>query len=66
MNIDPLLRQRILISLGWLIKDAQWRFDQTKDADGLAGGGYSPELQEAMRLLEELESASASSVSSEG
>jgi hypothetical protein len=55
MNIDPVLRQRILVTLRWLVKDERWRFDQCKDADGLSGGGYSPELKEAMLLLEELE-----------
>lgn len=59
MNIDPVLRQRILVTLRWLVKDAQWRFDQCKDADGLGGGGYSPELKEAMRLLGELEESEA-------
>jgi hypothetical protein len=55
MVIDPIPRERILKTLAWLIADAQWRFDQCEDANGLGGGGYSPELKEAMALKDELE-----------
>ena len=57
MLIDPKLRQRILVTLRWLVRDAQWRFSQCKgDLDnGSQQGGYSPELTEATQLLQDLE-----------
>ena len=38
-------------SLDWLVKDAQWRFDTDKSNTD-EGGGYSPELLEAIEVLE--------------
>jgi hypothetical protein len=54
MVIDNSLRQRILRSLRWLVRDAQWRFNQVKDDLDSGSQGYSPELKEAMDLLEDL------------
>lgn len=56
MQIDPQLRQRILRSLRWLVVDAQYRFNDCKDQLAPEGrGGYSPELKEAIQLLQDLE-----------
>ena len=67
MMIDPQLRQRILRSLRWLVRDAQYRFEDCKeyhvssswyyedDSTPSYNPGYSPELKEAMMLLEDLE-----------
>jgi len=56
MLLDPKLRQRILKSLRWLVRDAQWRFSETKgDLDNGSQGGYSDELKEATQLLQDLE-----------
>jgi hypothetical protein len=47
--------ERIIKTLEWLVGDAKWRFDQTKNnIDEGSQGGYSEELTEAMNLLEEL------------
>lgn len=56
MLIDPQLRQRILRSLRWLVRDAQYRFDDCKSQEAEEErGGYSPELKEAIALLQDLE-----------
>ena len=56
MLIDPQLRQRILHTLRWLVRDAQYRFDdQKQNLDYGSQGGYSPELTEAITLLQDLE-----------
>ena len=49
-------KQRIIFSLTWLIKDAKYRFDDCKNnVDNGLGGGYSPELKEAIAVLAILE-----------
>ena len=49
------VRQRIIETLDWLVKDATWRADETKlNFEEGSQGGYSPELQEAIDLLDEL------------
>ena len=54
--IDPQLRQRILRSLRWLVRDCQYRFDDCKEQlKEDERGGYSPELIEAIALLQDLE-----------
>lgn len=53
--IDSQLRQRILKTLRWMIADMQWRHNQTKDLEEGATPEYSPELKEAIELLNELE-----------
>ena len=46
------LKQRIIVSLTWLITDAKYRFDDCKNnVDNGLGGGYSPELTEAIAVL---------------
>jgi hypothetical protein len=56
MLIDPQLRERILRSLRWLVRDATYRFDDCKEnLQPGSEGGYSPELKEAHKLLKELE-----------
>ena len=42
-------KQRIINTLSWMIEDLKWRHDQ----EGIEGN-YSPELKEAMNVLEEL------------
>ena len=50
------LRTRIITSLQWLVLDAKTRFDECKDPMGTgSSGGYSPELTDAIEVLEELE-----------
>ena len=47
---------RIVESLEWMIKDMKWRHNETKmNVDEGSEGGYSPELQEAIDLLEEIQ-----------
>jgi hypothetical protein len=56
MLIDSQLRQRILRSLRWLVRDAQYRFDDCKlNNEPGSQGGYSAEMTEAIRLLDDLE-----------
>ena len=48
-------RTRVITSLSWLVADARHRFDDCKDNLGNgSSGGYSPELTEAIELLDEL------------
>ena len=48
------LRERIIVTLDWMITDMKWRHNETKlNAEGFEGD-YSPELKEAVSLLEEL------------
>jgi len=50
------LRQRIIKTLNWMVMDMKWRFDDNKNNLEVGSqGGYSPELQEAINLLKELE-----------
>jgi hypothetical protein len=52
---DKLLR-RCLDSIGWMIDDIKWRYDETKgNLDNGSKGGYSPELTKAMKLRDDLE-----------
>ena len=54
--ILPQQKTRIIDSLSWMIKDMRWRYNQTKmNVDEGSEGGYSPELQEAIALLEEIQ-----------
>jgi len=54
--IDPQLRQRILRSLRWLVRDCQYRFDDCRDQlKEEERGGYSIQLKEAISLLQDLE-----------
>ena len=54
--MDQKLRERILRSLRWLVTDAQWKANQSKDGDSEGySREYSPELKEAMYLLTDLE-----------
>jgi hypothetical protein len=47
------LRERLIISLTWLVEDAKYRFDDCKNnIEEGSGGGYSPELDEAIAVLE--------------
>ena len=53
------LKQRVITSMEWMIKDMKWKADQTirQNQDANAFGTpneYSPELTEAINLLEEL------------
>lgn len=53
----PKLRQRIIKSMNWMIKDIKYRADETKqNFEEGSQGGYSPELIEAMNVLDELKS----------
>jgi len=48
------LRERIIVTLDWMITDMKWRHNETKlNVEGFEGE-YSPELKEAVSLLEEL------------
>jgi hypothetical protein len=46
------MKDRIIATLELFIKDWQWRHDQTG-----VPGNYSPELKEAMRLLEDVKNS---------
>jgi len=49
-------KQRLIISLTWLIEDAKHRFDDCKNnLEAGSEGGYSDELKEAMAALKILE-----------
>lgn len=55
--ITPELQRRIIVSLRWLITDAQYRFDECRrNQEEGSQGGYSDELKEAIAVLNELES----------
>jgi hypothetical protein len=52
MFIDKELYERITISLGWLVAEARHRFDECKqNVDEGSSGGYSPELTQAIDLV---------------
>ena len=49
------LKKRIIKTLNWMVTDIKWREDHLNgDFDEFSQGGYSPELTEAIKLLEEL------------
>lgn len=49
------LRKKAFESLSWMVRDMIWRYNQIKgNLDEGSEGGYSPELQEAIKLLGEL------------
>jgi hypothetical protein len=49
------LRTRIVKSLELMVTDMKWRYNETKmNVDEGSEGGYSPELQAAIDLLDEL------------
>ena len=53
MNED--LRKRIIKNLEWMTTDMKWRADQTRlNFEEGSQGGYSPELEDAINLLAEL------------
>ncbi len=53
--MDPILKQRIIETLEWMTTDMKWRADDTnQNIEEGSQGGYSPELTEAIDLLEEL------------
>jgi len=53
--MDEKLKQAVIETLDWFIKDAVFRFDtDTGDADLGIDGDYSPELKKAIALLEKL------------
>ena len=50
------LKEKLIISLTWLVEDAKHRFDACKgNEDNGLGGGYSDELSEAIAVLAILE-----------
>lgn len=55
MILNDVEKERIVKSLSWMITDMKHRHDQSKEnfQEG-SQGDYSPELTEAMRLLEEV------------
>jgi len=49
------MKKRIIDTLEWMITDMRWRADETmRNFEEGSRGSYSPELQEAINLLEEL------------
>ena len=50
------LKQRVIKSLHWMVTQFKWQYDNENAAldDVGSQGGYSPELTEAIDLLEEL------------
>lgn len=56
MQMDREVRERILRTLRWLVRDAEYRFNDVKqNLQPGSEGGYSPELKEALKLLRDLE-----------
>ncbi|MCJ7828457.1 MAG: hypothetical protein MUP81_01795 [Dehalococcoidia bacterium] len=55
MLIEPQLRQRILRSLRYLVRDSQSRVNFYECTQAVEVGNYSPELKEAIQLLQDLE-----------
>lgn len=50
------LRDDILETLTWMVADMKWRADETMgNIEEGSSGGYSPELQKAIDLLEFLQ-----------
>ena len=57
--MDSSLKLRIIKSMNWMVKTLRWRADENRNnIEPDSHGGYSPELQEAIDLLEELENGS--------
>ncbi len=53
--MTPELKRRIIETLEWMVKDMKWRADDLRNnTEKGSQGGYSPELTEAIELLEEL------------
>jgi len=49
-------KQRIIKSMEWMIADMKWRHDENRgNLEEGSQGGYSPDLQEAVSVLAELE-----------
>jgi hypothetical protein len=54
-QMTPEQEQRAIMALGWLVPDAQNRFDECRNnLEEGSQGGYSPELTDAISLLDEL------------
>ena len=51
-NEGEILNARLVKSLDWMVQTMKFKHDGT----GIAAGAYSPELLEAIKLLEELQS----------
>lgn len=48
-------RQRVITTLSWMVADTKHRFDDCRNnLENGSEGGYSPELTEAIELLEDL------------
>jgi len=56
MSWDEQTKQRIIDAFDWMTIQLKYQFDSQKNALGQEGseGGYSPELTDAIELLEEL------------
>jgi len=55
ISIDEDIITRTIISLEWMTTDIKWRADETKlNFEEGSKEGYSPQLQDALDLLEEL------------
>lgn len=53
--MDENLKQRIITTLEWMIKDMKWKADESKrNFEEASKGGYSSELTEAIKVLKEL------------
>ena len=49
------LKARVIKTLEWMTADMKWRADDTmRNTEEGSQGGYSPELQEGIDLLQEL------------
>ncbi len=59
MQITDDQHKRIVTTLEMFIEDWKWRFDEQKLNTELGSqGGYSPELQGAIKLVEEIKQGS--------
>ena len=55
LKLDEKTRQRIIGTMGWMVKSMKWREDDLRgNLEEGTNGGYSDELKEAMTLLKDL------------
>lgn len=56
MILNDTEKKRLIESLAWMITDLQYKSNETKlNTEEGSEGGYSPELKDAMSLLEDVE-----------
>lgn len=59
VELEASIKERIIKTLDWMVTDMCWRHDEVRgNLEQGSQGGYSPELSEAIELLDELKNGS--------